>query len=180
MRLKVCMNKLNHSFINLNSNTTKKTTRASSGLMVDFWTHRPRKAERQHNPGFVTLVQRKCIPTEHGCWGSAETAGPGRGHLQLVLLQAHPEVGVTLVCRAASIPSVSGAVAAGAALQPPVDILHRHNLKLKVSRSWRNLQRRTGESPTGSETNKRDSPNEETLWRQFGGHTALTVHNMFL
>lgn len=98
---------------------------------------RPREAERQHDPGFVALgtVHRKGIPAKHRRGGGAEAAGPGRGYLQLVLLQAHPEVGVAFIRGAAPIRGVPGSVTAGASMKLPVNVLHRQNLKLKVSRS---------------------------------------------
>ncbi|TNN32162.1 hypothetical protein EYF80_057680 [Liparis tanakae] len=90
---------------------------------------------------------RKGVPAEHRRGGGAEAAGPGRGNLELVLLQARPEVGVAFVRRRAppirGVPGgvVVGGVAAGAGLKTPVQVLHRQDLELKVARGPRDLRR---------------------------------------
>lgn len=95
-------------------------------FLLNFRTHRPRKAERQQNPGFAVLeiYKRKDIPSQHRSGRRPKAARPHRGNLQLVLLQADTKVGVTLAAGAAAVQHRRGSVAAGPVLQLPVFVLH--------------------------------------------------------
>lgn len=118
-------------------------------------THRP--GELEGNQDLARLVasrtpgapKRKDISTEH--WGRSgpEGAGPAGGRLHLVLLQAHSEVGVALVARAAQVLGAPGPVAALPVRQLAVDVLHGLELQLEGAGGLGHLRTRHSDQEGG-------------------------------
>lgn len=99
-------------------------------------THRPGKTEGQNYPGSVIpdrAPERKGIPSEDGRRSHSEAAGPRGGDPGLVFLQANFKKRIALVPRAPPVRRAPAPVAAAAAQQLPVRVVHGQDLQLELS-----------------------------------------------
>lgn len=127
-------------------------------------TYRPGVLERDDDParlgapaaGMVFVaVQIQNIPSEHRGGAGAVAAGPPRGDLGLVLLEAHLHVRVALVPAAVPIRGVPLSVAAFPVQQLPVDIPHRVKLQLEIARAAGHLKIKEPRGERGSAAQRR-------------------------